>query len=171
MGRGEGRLSPGCPSWRLHQPALGPAPQRMRKGAARWTSRSFLAPATPPNGPPVLAFPPSFPPSVSIGLNPLVSTAAAPLAQPLVAAANPTVSKPHVPSRFFSTLLHTGFAGPGISGKINSGGEKLTWFLGVFVFWQAVRARVERSWVPHQTNEEKPAMGAREPGARLLGGR
>ena len=45
-------------------------------------------------------------------------------------------------------LLHTGFAGPGISGKINSGGEKLTWFLGVFVFWQAVRGRVERSWVP-----------------------
>lgn len=44
---------------------------------------------------------------------------------------------------FFSLLLNAGFAGPGISGKINSGGEKLTWFRGVFVFWQAVRGGLE----------------------------
>lgn len=72
----------------------------------------------------------------------------------------------------------SGSAGPGISGKINSGGEQLTRFPGVFVFWRAVRGTVEGSPVPsflflfgRQTNDENPAIGAREPGARLLGGR
>lgn len=85
------------------------------------------------------------------------------------------------PHGFLFFLLNTGFAGPGISGKINSGGEKLTWFLGVFVFWQAVRGGADGEFgagffsffAPFrcQTNEENPAIGAREPGVRLLGGR
>lgn len=72
------------------------------------------------------------------------------------------------------------------SGTINPGGGLWTWFLGGFVFWQAVlRGGVgwRGSLVPfffpffcfflfrRQTNDENPAIGAREPGARLLGGR
>lgn len=82
--------------------------------------------------------------------------------------------RPHV-----SPPSHAGLAGPGISGKTNSGGEQVTRSLGVFVFWQA-RGRGGGGPQGHfsffflfgrQTNDENPAIGAREPGVRLLGGR
>ena len=100
-------------------------------------------PATPALQPSGLCLP-------SLPLSPGAQPTRVHRSQPPYSAQHPRrSSKPHnleathVLSWFFSILLNTGFAGPGISGKINSGGEKLTWFLGVSVFWQAVRGGVE----------------------------
>lgn len=87
-------------------------------------------------------------------------------------APNPTMS----PRGLLLLPSHAGPAGPGISGKTNSGGEQVTRCLGVFVRWQAHwkgggGVRGPFSLFGRHTNDENPAMGAREPGARLLGGR
>lgn len=149
-------------------------------GGCRLDFQKLLLPsATPTSSPPALSL-------LSFSPRPLMSTAAPPPALSRLRrsrkahdreAAQPPATR--VPSWVLLPPSHVGPAGPGISGKANSGGEQVTRFLGVFVFWQVhgtggggVRGRFSFFFLFRcQTNDENPAIGAREPGARLLGGR
>lgn len=141
-----GELCPhGCQSWRSTSQQRAQGSSTGRKGAASWTSRSFFTPQPHrSHSPPVSAsLLPSFcrdPLHSCILHSRLPYSAQTPKRQRTPPSRSRAVPGPsYIVLVFFFLLLNTGFAGPGIAGKINSGGEKLTWFLGVFVFWQAVR--------------------------------
>lgn len=110
------------------------------KGRGKWARcPGNVSVPQPPHLPVPWAFALSLSPSLQ-GPNPL--------SRMVPTIAELTYWRPHVSSHvFFFLLLSASFTGPGISGKINSGGEKLTWFLGVFVFWQAVRKWQRRGLV------------------------
>lgn len=134
--REEGSCAQGHPS--LHSTSR-PRAQRSstgRKGGSRSGFQKLLPSARPalqPSGPVLLPLSPGPHPPLCTRLLPQLCAHPESRSWPLAGRTwAPGCLLPPPPS---------GSAGPGISGKINSGGEQLPWFPGGFVLWRAVRGR------------------------------